>query len=146
MRIICNEGRYVHPQFTLETEEVSPDLPEDEAKRIIKDFPKGKFSEATDKEYEDWLKKTKKTNAAEDEEAQERVDEATMKQLKESEDSTRAEMIKALREAGYTQKQIDKLVKEKEKEITEPTNRLAPESTVERSTKKKDKKNEKKDS
>ena len=37
--IRCKNGRYVHPDFTLEEGEVSPDIPSSEAERIVGDFP-----------------------------------------------------------------------------------------------------------
>ncbi len=133
MRLRCIEGRYCNPQFTLETGHISPDLTYANANRILTDFP-DQFVEASDEEFEEWAGTLEAETAEASEKAAGAVVAAEEERLKNSDESTRKEMIVHLKDKGFSDKQITKFLKDKpvkeepEEEEAEEEGPEAPES------------------
>lgn len=118
MRLRCEEGRYCNPQFTLETGHISPDLTDAIANQILNDFP-DQFSEATDEEYAEWCGTLEEETKAKSESSADAVVAAEEERIKNSDESTRREMIVHLKDKGFKDNQIAKFMKDKTEAVEE---------------------------
>lgn len=118
MRLRCEEGRYCNPQFTLETGHISPDLTDAIANRILSDFP-DQFSVATDEEYDEWCGNLEEDTKAASESSADAVVVAEEERIKNSDESTRREMIVHLKDKGFKDNQIAKFMKDKTEAVEE---------------------------